>query len=55
MANRAGFSFGLVFICVGVFFLLISPLVLSRDGMVLFAFIGALFVLVGMYLRSHGR
>ena len=55
MANRAGFSFGLVFICVGVFFLLISPLVLSDSGIVVFASIGAIFVLAGMRLRRQGR
>ena len=55
MAKRVRFSLGLVFICVGVFFLLISPLILSDGGIGLFAAIGVLFVLLGMFLRSRGR
>ncbi len=55
MSQRPRFSLGLVLICVGVFFLVISPLIMSQAGQVLFALIGATFLLAGMYLRSKGR
>ncbi|HEY8666273.1 MAG TPA: hypothetical protein VIL86_06395 [Tepidisphaeraceae bacterium] len=42
-----------VLFVVGGVFLAMAPLILSREGEALFAVIGSLFVLAGLYTRSQ--
>lgn len=44
-----------VLLVVGAFFVLVSPVILSRDGQVVFAVVGAVCLLFGLYTRTAER